>query len=398
MEPLAGGEQILSFSRRTSFRWRAVPASAAVLLDSSSIAAATWSPFTVAVSADLGNVEGWHDVWVGLRGRPQDAQQTWQWLRLKLDATPPWLVITHPVLLAGATGATGSIPMIQLQRYCAEPLASLRWDLTNAAGTWTNEEGFVRTQHYDTNRCELTTNFFQCYDLELTNGVNAITVRATDRAGNTTTTNFSVTLDYSGDTIAPVIQLTWPQDSLAVCGTNFTLRGMLDDGTAQVRAEIVNRLGVTNTIEGLVERDGRFWVEDLPLAAGTNWLAVTATDAAGNGATTNLVVVQSGVELQMNPMPESELAGAVVPAEGWVSDPAYAVWVNGVEAGVAADGHWSAPDVPVNEGGTATFYASAYPPGQQQDHQRRSQPPLQVACAHEKSGGVRPAAEGTLRT
>ena len=33
-------------------------------------------------------------------------------------------------------------PMIQLQGYCPEPLASLSFDVSNAAGLFTNEQGW----------------------------------------------------------------------------------------------------------------------------------------------------------------------------------------------------------------------------------------------------------------
>jgi hypothetical protein len=44
---------------------------------------------------------------------------------------------------------------------------------------------------------EYTSDYFQCYDILLTNGLNTITLHATDPAGNTTTTNITVTLDYA---------------------------------------------------------------------------------------------------------------------------------------------------------------------------------------------------------
>ncbi len=76
--------------------------------------------------------------------------------------------------------------------------------------------------------------------MALTNGLNIITVRATDRAGNLTVTNVAITLDYSLATNPPVINLIWPQDWMQISGGNFTLRGMLDDETAAVAAQIVN--------------------------------------------------------------------------------------------------------------------------------------------------------------
>ena len=59
---------------------------------------------------------------------------------------------------------------------------------------------------------DFTTNYFECLDVPLTNGLNVITIHATDLAGDTTTTNFNFTLDYSSKTNPPVVQITWPQD------------------------------------------------------------------------------------------------------------------------------------------------------------------------------------------
>jgi len=48
-------------------------------------------------------------------------------------------------------------------------------------------------------------NTFQAFDLLLTNGLNTVTLHATDLAGNVMTTNFSFTLDYATATnpVAP---------------------------------------------------------------------------------------------------------------------------------------------------------------------------------------------------
>ena len=72
----------------------------------------------------------------------------------------------------------------------------------------------------------------------------------TDLAGNTATTNFSVTLDYTTATNPPVVNLIWPQDGMAVCGTNITIRGTMSDETGTIMAQIVDEDGNTNTNAG----------------------------------------------------------------------------------------------------------------------------------------------------
>ena len=173
----------------------------------------------------------------------------------------------------------------------------------------TNEQGFVTHQNFDTNSFEFTTNDFQCFDIQLTNGGNTITVRAADLAGNVTTTNVTVTLDYSGDTNGPVIRLLWPQDRMKISGTNFYVRGILDDETATVTAQIADTNGLINIVEGLVERGGIFWAEGLPLANGSNFVTITATDAAGNVSVTNIVTTKSDVTLTIESVPEHARSG-----------------------------------------------------------------------------------------
>ena len=183
-------------------------------------------------------------------------------------------------------------------------------------------------------------------------------------AGNVTTTNVIITLDFSGDTNPPVITVTWPQDGAQISGTNFTLRGVLDDETAQITALTVDTNGVTNIVSGVVERNGTFWLEDLPLNPGTNLVAVTATDAAGNASVTNLTLFQSGVTLTIDPVSDDQLNQSATTVTGTVSDPSYDVWINGVQATVDSSGNWATNNVPVYGNGTATFDAIAYPPGQ----------------------------------
>jgi hypothetical protein len=52
----------------------------------------------------------------------------------------------------------------------------------------------------------------------------------------------------------------WPSNGMKLAGDAFTLRGQLDDPTASVE---VTGLSAA-TIRGVVERNGLFWVEELP--------------------------------------------------------------------------------------------------------------------------------------
>jgi hypothetical protein len=334
-----------------------VPSYMAVLVNDTNSADAVWQPFAPVMVFPLGSSDGDYDVLIGLRGLSSNSVQSWAQTTITLDTTPPVIVITNPAT------TTVTQPMIQLQGYSIEPLASLHYDVVNASGAVTNVEGFVIGQAVDTNTIEYTTSWFECYDIALTNGVNTITLRATDLAGNTTVTNFNFTLDYSGATNPPVFAVTWPQDGQQICGNQFTLQGLVDDNTVVITAQIMDESGNTNILAGLVERSGLVWVMNLPLAAGQNWLTVTATDAAGNTSTTNLTVSQSAVTVAMNPLVSGQFNQSSVNVTGTVSDASCQVTVNGVQATVYNDGSWTAAEVPVSATGTAIFDMEVYSAG-----------------------------------
>jgi hypothetical protein len=347
-----------------------VPFYISTLVDSTNFAEATWNPYTSSnITVNLGSIQGWHDVWIGLRGLPANATQTWQWKHLNL-ALPPSLVITNP------TTFVVDEPVIQIYGYCQEPLASISYDISNAVGVAINQPSEITDQYYDTNACGFTTNYFECLDVPLTNGLNTITIHATDLAGDTTTTNFNFTLDYSSKTNPPLVQISWPQNGVQISGNNFTCRGVIGDPTATVMTQQVFTNSNTNLFFGgiytnvylaSVERNGNFWLENLPLTTGTNVFTIVVTDAVGNTSVTNISVVQSPLALSINPVtPDSQLWQPTVNLTGTISDPTYAVWVNGVKGHNNGDGTWSANNVPVNNGGTASFTATAYAPTEQQ--------------------------------
>jgi hypothetical protein len=169
---------------------------------------------------------------------PPEAHPTWVCKRLKLELTPPPLTLTSP------TTNTVNVPLIQVAGFCPKPLDRLSYDVTNALGLVTNLAAGISHQYYDTNTWDFTTNYFECVDVPLTNGLNTIILHATDLAGNVTTTNFSFTVDYSGKP-KPMVQLTFPLNNQKVCGSNVTLRGQVDDPTVTVWATLRQREQIT---------------------------------------------------------------------------------------------------------------------------------------------------------
>lgn len=332
-----------------------VPAQMAVLVDSTNFASATWQSFNSNLLVNLGVTDKTYDVWIGLKGRAANSQATWSMWSLTRDTVPPLIVITNPMV------SMLSQPMIQLQGYSPEPLANLYYDAPNAAGSLTNEQGYVTKQWFDTNLFALTTNWFECVDIVLTNGENVITLRASDQAGNVTTNVYTYVLDYSGDTNPPALVVYWPQGGAQISGDSFTFRGWLDDPTASVAAEIVDANDVTNAATGLLERDGLLWVDDLPLGAGTNTLTLTMTDAAGNLSVTNLSVIKSAVILTLDDLSNVDMNQPRINVSGTINVSDHKIWVNGVEVTNLTGGSWYVEGVPVNEGGTAVIQARAIP-------------------------------------
>ena len=313
-----------------------------------------WQPYHPNIIASLNAGDGDYNVWVGVKGFAPDAQPAWQWMPLILDTVPPVLVVTNPV--AGLVAR----PMIQLQGYADKSLGSLTYDISNAAGIWTNQEGYITGQFCDTTLRAITTNWFQCYDIVLTtNGPNVLTLHAADLAGNPFTTNLSFAVDYSMDTNPPLFVLSWPQDGMAISGTNFILRGSVSDPTATVTISIAGGDGNTNIISGTVTRDGEVLANNVPLGNGTNTVTVTTADAAGNYAT-NFAVCRNDVGLTLNPLASDQLNQSLVTISGSVGNSGGTIVVDGQTAAVKGDGTWTANYVPVNSAGPAIFNAAIY--------------------------------------
>jgi hypothetical protein len=341
--------------------YRGVPSQMAILVNSNDFTGAEWQPYTPNFTVPLGATDGVYNVWIGVRGLSTSSRQTWNWTGLTRDVQPPAIVITSP-----ATNVTAQ-PMIDLRGYCPERLLHLFYDVANDAGAHNNLHASITDQYFDQNTHAFTTNWFLSPDIELTNGVNTITLRATDLAGNVSTNVFTYTLDLSLGTNPPMLELYWPLDGEVVCGSQFTVRGQLDDPTASVFAQVTDPDGNVTSVKGLVERNGLVWAENLPLAPGTNTVAVTMTNAAGYSSMTNFTVVHSDdVNLTIDDVPADQLSTRLVSVSGTIDSGDYTVWVNGVEATTMIDLEdgtwwWEADGVMLSNGGTATIQAVAIP-------------------------------------
>jgi hypothetical protein len=335
-----------------------IPTFIAIVVDDTNyVADADWQAYTSPnITINLGTLQGWHNVWVGLKGGlSTNAIQTWQCKALKLDSTGPTIVVTNPV------ASTVNIPLIQLQGYCVKDLASMSYDINNAAGQRTGLPVSIVNRYYDTNILEFTTNSFQAFDVLLTNGVNLITLHATDQAGNMSAASVSLTVDYTGKT-APAVNLYWPTNQTQISCTNYAWRGRISDPTATVTAQMVDTNGDISTFTPVVGRDGNFWVENIPLSTSTNFLTLCVTDLVGNVTITNIMIYSNSLAVTITPPDSSVVWKQGISVNGKISDSSdYTLWVNGVKATLNGDGTWTANNVYLPSAGVAVIQARAIP-------------------------------------
>jgi hypothetical protein len=100
-------------------------------------------------------------------------------------------------------------------------------------------------------------------------------------------------MDSLSATNPPMITLHWPQNGTQIAGNSFSWRGLISDPNVTITAVSVATDGSTNIVQGVMERDGSFWLYGLPLHGGTNSLSLIASNASGLSTTTNITVVKS---------------------------------------------------------------------------------------------------------
>jgi hypothetical protein len=342
---------------------------------------AIWMPYDGIVQMNLGPTDGVYEVELGLKGEGASSKQIWMGTLVTLIRKAPEVFITNP------TNNIVTQSYLQLKGYTLTKFDSIKYDLSNAAGLVTNQDGQSDGDDLDINTGKYTAYHFQCYDILLTNGLNAIALHVADRAGNIFTTNLNITLNYSVAT-PPAIQVIWPQNGMDLCGDSFTLRGQIEDSSSTVTASVTDTNGNSTTIDGLVERTGMLWVNNIPLHDGTNRLVLTVKNSAGLSSVTNISVVHSSFILKIDAI-KGDLWLPTVTVTGNESDATYPVWINGVKAVVRVNsdgtGNWVAQNVPVTKGGVASFDVHSYAPNEIQPDGRYGNGTLATEINHSGS-------------
>jgi Glucodextranase, domain B len=151
---------------------------------------------------------------------------------------------------------------------------------------------------------------------------------ATDKAGNTATTSATVRLDKT----PPNIIFTSPSDGAKVFTSPISISGTVTDALSGLAGVNCNRTPAV--VNGTNFNCG------VTLTSGTNSVAVTATDAAGNTSTSNLSLSYTRVPTVTitSPANLSYLNISPTTVTGTVDDPTATVTVNSVQAAVVNGG------------------------------------------------------------
>ena len=254
--------------------------------------------------------------------------------------------------------------MIEIAGTSEEPLQDVSYDIISNIRSLTNQVGYVSHTYFDEAKDIFTTNWFNCYDVELAPGTNQVVMHCKFATGRKVTVTNVYVLRLDLKTNAPVFALEFPAPNREISGDQVSVRGRVDDITLKITGE-VSVGSETRTIRGIIERNGRCWLEHVPLLAKTNSLRITLTDTVGNSTVTNLILVKSDDEIVINPVPPRQLYQMQVTVTGRVTPYNRTLWVNGVKAIVSQDGNWSADGVSLSDEGVAIFdvFASKSPGG-----------------------------------
>lgn len=176
-------------------------------------------------------------------------------ITVNLDSTPPAAPLLDPLTSPTRTATTTVSGR-------AEPLSTVKV--------------FKNSQSIDTLTADAA-GLFSIASITLAEGNNPFSATAIDAAGNTSP--LSTPLNVVLDTVPPVITVTAPQSGALVNAAQVTITGTLDEALSSL------------TINGASAPLSNLSFEYvMTLAAGDNSALITATDLAGNIATTTVTV------------------------------------------------------------------------------------------------------------
>jgi RHS repeat-associated protein len=215
----------------------------------------------------------------------------------------------------------------------------------NAAG-WNNTDVAVSFSATDTGSGVATVTPVQLVTAE--GGEQNVTGSATDKAGNSSTTAATVHIDKT----SPDVAITSPETGTVIYENSVSLSGHVSDALSGVETVLCG------TVTAVVS--GSTFSCDVALSNGPNIITVTARDAAGNMAVTEITLEHvTGASIQItSPASLITVGASPIDVTGTVSGNAVSVFVNGVAATVVG-GTFTVNNVVLSEG-LNTIVASAY--------------------------------------
>lgn len=227
------------------------------------------------------------------------------------DTIPPVVAITTP-----AAGTESTRSSVNVHGTVDDGYARIELEIVNTLGT-------RRTQGTNGGG-----GYFDVYnDLPLGEGVNTLTVFATDPWGNIGSDTVQVVY-HAPDGIPPTVEITGPTDGATLAATPIAVVGTIDDDTATVTVN-----GVGAAVAG-----GVFTAAGVPLAEGVNILTATAVDPTGNRASDSIRVTYEAPDITpplvniTSPADGATLNASPIEVVGTVDDETAEVVVNGTPA------------------------------------------------------------------
>ncbi len=250
-----------------------------------------------------------------------------------LDTTPPPVAITAPLDGAVTNDSTPNI------RGTTQPGATVTVTITNANGQTVQRTPSVNASGVWTFNASA-----------LPEGAVMISVVATDPAGNLSA---PVSVNITIDLTPPPVVILSPEDPTITQDPTPTITGTTEPGATLV-VTLTDMGGATQTQNVTVLPDGSWSVDAMMLAEGTYTITATATDAAGNSATSApvslsvdvtapalaIVTPQDGA---VTTQPEPSITGTTEPGSAVIVTilDAQGATVSTGAATVASDGTWS---------------------------------------------------------
>jgi sugar lactone lactonase YvrE len=187
------------------------PSYYAVRVDNTNFPEANWIPYTSSnITVDIGTTPGAHDVWIGLRGLPANAQQTWEETTLILNSVEPTITITSP-----ADSATFNSSRVNVSgNFTAAALKQITVNGISAFVNGTN---------------------FEARNVPLNGGANIITAVIEDFTGTTNAASIIVTgtTNTDGSLNDPVQLQATPVAGFAPLSVGFQITSNSAPGTIQ---------------------------------------------------------------------------------------------------------------------------------------------------------------------